>query len=127
MCNSLLKANGTYPYYFMYNDDTYFIYLNHTTVENKKGILINNSVNSKLIENIFESKEFVCDNEANFNKNTITYYDSFKIEVPISNNKTIILKSMSDVKEINNEQTDNMICSIYDELLKIAKPEQVIS
>ncbi|OUM70029.1 hypothetical protein PIROE2DRAFT_1978 [Piromyces sp. E2] len=123
MCNSLLKESGNFLYYFIYNNNTNIVNLNHITIGNKRGILININ-NSELINDIFVNKEYVCSNEADFDKNTITYYESFKIEVPIDNNKKIILKSMNDIKETNNEQTGNMICSIYDELLKIAKPEQ---
>ena len=32
---------------------------------------------------------------------------------------------MIDVNKVSNMQTDDMICSIYDEMLKIARPGQV--
>jgi len=102
------------------------MYFTQLSIENKRGIYINSdkTINSPLI-NTLKNKVFKCANEANFKKNTITYYDNFKIELPINAKESIILKSMIDVDEVSSIQTDDMICSIYDEMLKIARPGQV--
>jgi len=107
-------------------NNTYILQFTQTTIKNKRGMYIDSkrTYNSPLI-NIFRNKVFVCANEANFEENTITYHDKYKLEVPVNNNKSVILKSMEDVDEVVHEQTDEMICSIYDELLKKARPEQV--
>eukprot|EP00833_Pecoramyces_ruminatium_P017875 jgi/Orpsp1_1/1191907/evm.model.d7180000089309.1 len=93
-------------------------------MESDRGISINlnNLYNDGLNNVLFKDGEFKCGNEANYENNTITYYDNYRIEVPINDDQTIILKSMNDIDK--SVQTDNMRCSIYDEIIKIAKPMQ---
>jgi len=70
--------------------------------------------------------EFTCGSKADFKDRTIEYCGNYKIKLPVSDSETIILKSMRDIDEKENiEQTQEMICSIYDETLKVAKPMEV--
>jgi len=127
LCNSLLELNGTYPYYYIYNNTTNVIYITHIDFESDRGIIINtdNSQNFGLYNTIFQNKNFKCDDNANYEKNTITYNSDYKIEVPINDNQIIILKSTLDISN-KFEQKKEEVCSIYDETLKIARPYQVI-
>eukprot|EP00833_Pecoramyces_ruminatium_P013441 jgi/Orpsp1_1/1187473/evm.model.d7180000057953.1 len=124
-CNLLLYLNGTYPYYYSYNDSMNILYISHIQKESNRGIIINtnNELNSGLSTNIFQSVEYTCDDKANYYEKTITIYDDYKIEVPINEKENIILKSMTDIIS-NKKQTNDMICSIYDDTLKKAKSYQ---
>lgn len=130
LCNSLLNSNDTQPYYYSYNNITNIIYLTHIsdkTDTSRRGIIINSSnINYPLINSELQNKKFLCDNEADFMKKTITYYDKYRIEIPLNNDDTLILNSMSDMKMESDEQTNHDICKIYDETMKIAKPMEVI-
>ncbi|ORX82022.1 hypothetical protein BCR32DRAFT_292924 [Anaeromyces robustus] len=123
LCNSLLESEGTYPYYFEYDGHINTIYLSHISVNSDRGILIDtkNSLNSGIFNSIFENKNYICDNSANYKKNTITYSNKYELLFPIKNNEVIILKSMEDIEIKLN---DNEICSIYDDTLKKGKPMQ---
>ncbi|KAL6636388.1 hypothetical protein U3516DRAFT_774224 [Neocallimastix sp. 'constans'] len=126
-CNSFLESNGSYPYYYIFNNITYIIYLTHISVNDNKGVLINldNPLNSGLFNNIFYNNNnniMVCDEYADYQMNTITYNNEYEILFPLNNNETIILKSMKDISD--KKQSFYKICSIYDETLKIAKPYQ---
>ncbi|ORY73156.1 hypothetical protein LY90DRAFT_179256 [Neocallimastix californiae] len=66
----------------------------------------------------------MCDNEVSYTQSTLTFYDEFEIELPINEEKTIILRSMLDVDTKSIKQTADMRCTIYNEALKIAKPMQ---
>jgi len=70
--------------------------------------------------------KFTCGNKADFKNRIIEYYDDYRIILPVSDNETIILKSMRDIDNTKHvEQTQEIICSIYDETIKIAKPMEV--
>jgi len=69
----------------------------------------------------------MCDNEVSYTQSTLTFYDEFEIELPINEEKTIILRSMLDVDTKSIKQTADMRCTIYNEALKIAKPMQVFN
>jgi hypothetical protein len=127
LCTSILALNGTYPYYYIRNNITSIVYLTHLNIGNDRGISIetNNSLNSAIYNNIFNNNtNYICDNEVNYEKHTVTYYSKYKIELAISKNEKIILKSMMDVETITSEQTQEMICSIYEDSFKLAKPMQ---
>ncbi|KAG4106109.1 hypothetical protein H8356DRAFT_1631042, partial [Neocallimastix lanati (nom. inval.)] len=123
-CISLLNLNGTYPYYYSYNNNLNIIYISHISKESNRGIFLNtkSNLNSGLYNNIFQNVEFECDNEADYTKKTITYSSEYRIEVPINENEIIILKAMTDIAV--NKQTNEAICSIFDDTLQIAKPYQ---
>lgn len=97
-------------------------------MESDRGIEINidDSLNSGIFNNTFANKKYKCDNEVSFTKNRISFFDEYKIEVPINNYQRIIIKSMSDVI-IKKEQSKKMICSIFDETIKNGKPYQVFN
>jgi len=120
-----LNLNGTYPYYYSYNNNLNIIYISHISKESNRGIFLNtkSNLNSGLYNNIFQNVEFECDNEADYTKKTITYSSEYRIEVPINENEIIILKAMTDIAV--NKQTNEAICSIFDDTLQIAKPYQV--
>ncbi|OUM70031.1 hypothetical protein PIROE2DRAFT_1980, partial [Piromyces sp. E2] len=106
--------DGSYPYYYVYNNNVNIIYITHIPIDNDRGISINvdNSLNSAIFNGKFQTKEYKCGDQINFENNIISYYDDYKIEVPISVNETIVLKSMMDIDKI--KQTQEVICSIYD-------------
>jgi len=136
-CNSLLKLNGTYPYYYINNNNTYIIYLTQISIDidndiqkendndEDRGIIIDldNPLNSRIYNYKFQNKIYRCGDNISYENNIISYYDEYKIEIPI--NDSIVLKSVMDVDEI--DQTQEMICSIYDKTVKKAKPMQVLS
>jgi len=127
LCNSLIQINGTYPYYYVYKNTTNIIYITHIASESDRGISIqtDNPLNSGLYNRIFQNKVFLCDNTANYEKNTITFNDEYKIEVPINIHETVILKSTTDISYTEGQKNE-IICTIYEDTLKIAKPYQVI-
>ncbi|KAL6594215.1 hypothetical protein LY90DRAFT_225877 [Neocallimastix californiae] len=125
-CSSLIQSDGEYPYYYIRNNITTFIYLTHKNIGEERGISINvDTLTSSSIfdKETFRNKEFICDQQANFEESTITYQDDYKLVIPLSNNETILLKSTVDINN-NSDQTIEMICSIYDETLKKSKPVQ---
>ncbi|ORX69806.1 hypothetical protein BCR32DRAFT_272423 [Anaeromyces robustus] len=128
LCNSVLSLIGTYPYYYIYNNVTNIIYLTHIKIDDyTRGMTVNNNslINTSIFNDEFKDKIFICDEEANFDNSKITYYDKYKIEVPINNkNNKIVLKSMTDMIGNTIEQTQEEICSIYEETMKQAKPVQ---
>ncbi|ORX60989.1 hypothetical protein BCR36DRAFT_407975 [Piromyces finnis] len=127
LCNSLLQSNGTYPYYFSYNNNNNLnvIYITQNSFGENKGISINtkNSMNSGIFNNIFHDADYICDDETDFQNNKITYNSEYKIELKINEDETILLKSMTDIVS-NQEQSLDDICSIFDETIKNAKPYQ---
>ncbi len=127
MCNSLLQLNGTFPYYYIYENTTNVIYITHIILGSDRGITVetNDSRNFGPFNILFQNKNFKCDNNANYENNTITFSDDYKIEVPINNEQTIILKSTTDISQ-TDKQKNEVICTIYDETLKIARPYQVL-
>ncbi|ORX80020.1 hypothetical protein BCR32DRAFT_245899, partial [Anaeromyces robustus] len=123
LCNNYLETDGTIPYYYYYNKNMNIIYLTHKSMNSDRGIIVDtkNSLNSELVNSIFTNGEFKCDEEINYNKKTITIENEDRIIIPISENKSIILKQMDT---INHHQTMDMVCSIYKDTLSIAKPYQ---
>jgi len=130
----LLSFNGTFPYYYIYNNSTNIINLTHIESEDPesgeiiRGVVINSSSYKNIIieDNNLENKSFMCDSKSDYNSKTITYYDEYRIELPINEKESIVLKSMKDVDERSNlEQDPETICNIYDETLKKAKPIEV--
>ncbi|ORX80019.1 hypothetical protein BCR32DRAFT_245899 [Anaeromyces robustus] len=83
------------------------IYLTHKSMNSDRGIIVDtkNSLNSELVNSIFTNGEFKCDEEINYNKKTITIENEDRIIIPISENKSIILKQMDT---INHHQTMDM-------------------
>ncbi|OUM70038.1 hypothetical protein PIROE2DRAFT_1988 [Piromyces sp. E2] len=126
LCESLFILNESFPYYYNYNNKIEIVYLSQISEDPKKEIRFddNQILNSEVFNDQFFEKSFSCDEQANFENNTITFYSDYKIEIPISNNETIILKSMIDVNKITKTQSQEMICDIYSETLKLAKPMQ---
>ncbi|ORX69808.1 hypothetical protein BCR32DRAFT_106102 [Anaeromyces robustus] len=124
LCNSLLDLDGAYPYYYIENNKTNIIYLNHTFIGYNRGIIIDNLLNNEMANNKFKVKEYSCDNSVDFSKKKITYNEEYKIEVPISNDEVIILKSMRDIESFSVEQNTEQVCSIYEDTFKKAKPMQ---
>jgi len=126
-CNSLLRINGTYPYYYIYNNITNIVYISHISINSERGISIvtNNKLNYENINILFQNKNYTCENKVDYDKNYITYYDKYKIEIPINYNETIILKLMED--NINNihDQNIEIECQICEDTLKKSKPLQV--
>ena len=101
----------------LYSGDTY-----------NRGIVINssNSKNDIISENGLENMSFMCSVQSNYQSRKITYFDNYRIELPINEKETIILKSMLDMDEKNNiDQSLESICEIYDDTLKKAKPVEV--
>ncbi|KAG4108811.1 hypothetical protein H8356DRAFT_1267991 [Neocallimastix lanati (nom. inval.)] len=126
-CISFLKSNGTYPYYYMYNNIINIIYLSHISINSNRGISINidNNLNSGIFNETFQNNlNYTCENQADFNKNFITYYDEYRIELPINYNKTIILKSMNDIDNLYEQNTE-MICQIFEDSFQKSKPIQI--
>ncbi|KAG4101225.1 hypothetical protein H8356DRAFT_279606 [Neocallimastix lanati (nom. inval.)] len=125
-CNSLLRINGTYPYYYIYNNITNIVYISHISINSERGISIvtNNKLNYENINILFQNKNYTCENKVDYDKNYITYYDKYKIEIPINYNETIILKLMED--NINNihDQNIEIECQICEDTLKKSKPLQ---
>ncbi|ORX49381.1 hypothetical protein BCR32DRAFT_298617 [Anaeromyces robustus] len=123
LCNSLLTSNGTYPYYY-YNDKMKIIYLSHISVGSERGISFttDSSFDYDSTLKLLLNKKFKCDDKADIKMNTITYYDESKIKIPINETNSLIVKQFDNNN--NKHQTNNMICSIYDEALKNAKPYQ---
>jgi len=113
------------PYYYVYNNKMNVVFLNHITNGSNRGVSINLDYSSKyeFFDNKFLNINFQCDNEINFINHTITYSDKYKIEFPISENESIILKTMNDINY--KLQSNDKICSIFDSTVKIAKPYQV--
>ncbi|KAL6628501.1 hypothetical protein U3516DRAFT_793587 [Neocallimastix sp. 'constans'] len=110
-CSSLIQSDGIYPYYYINNNKTNIIYLTHKNIGSKRGISVNvDTSNSSIFGNIFVNKDFICDKQANFEENTITYQNDYKLVIPLSNNRTVSLKSTIDIN-INLDQTIEMICS----------------
>ncbi|OUM70033.1 hypothetical protein PIROE2DRAFT_1982 [Piromyces sp. E2] len=132
--------NDKYPYYSESN-------ISITPIENIRGHMcedMNDSKISKLDQcnsmlssdgtfpnNLpmferFNNKSFKCGNNADFENSYLTYYEKYRIEFPLNNNKTLILKSMADMDNNQNfdEQTPKIKCSIFDETFKKAKPMQ---
>jgi len=130
-CNLLLETEGTFPYYYIYNDKTKIIKLTHIQSESGNGIRI--SSDDPLDDTIFDSTlkdyDFKCGDEANFDEKTVTYYDTYKIEFPLNRTEKIILKSMIDIFNDNEYYTNvkkaNEVDFVLEETLKIAKPIQV--
>ncbi|ORX69814.1 hypothetical protein BCR32DRAFT_272429 [Anaeromyces robustus] len=130
LCNSLLFERGIFPYYYLNNNEIDVIYINHTATNNNRGILFSisgkynqNQVTKDFI-NSLNSKEYMCDEEANYNRNTITYVDPYRIKLPISSNQVLILKSMKDYNGGEVQLITDNRCSIIDETIKNAKPIQ---
>ncbi|ORX60990.1 hypothetical protein BCR36DRAFT_579057 [Piromyces finnis] len=125
LCHNILEMDGTYPYYYIKDNKTNVVYLTHIISNSERGVYINTNIsqNLSLIDNTNKESYYMCDNQVNYERNSITYYDDFKIEFPINDNETIILKSMNDITK-TYEQSNSLICSIYDEILKNAKPYQ---
>ncbi|ORY86449.1 hypothetical protein LY90DRAFT_663100 [Neocallimastix californiae] len=111
-CNSFLDVEGTFPYYYVSNNKTNIIYLKHIVTNEDKQVSITDA-NSK-----FFSDVFTCGEKANYEQKTITFIDKYKLELPVKNNNTIILKSMEDIKDQTNP------CNIFQESLEKAKPMQ---
>lgn len=99
------------------------IFLTHISDKSGRGISIDtkNSLNSAIYNTIFQDNNYFCDIKADYEEKTITFNDD-KLEIPINNSENIILKSM-----IENNNINDQICSIYDETLKKGKPMQVIT
>lgn len=120
---------GTYPYYYFSNNKTSIIYLTHTSIDSDNGVLIDEKSFIDLSNDNLQITNalFKCDNEADFDKKTITYYDDYEILLPISSDEKLLLKSMTDIFTYDNkEQTEEMICNILDEGLKMSKPIEVL-
>ncbi|KAL6590554.1 hypothetical protein U3516DRAFT_651457 [Neocallimastix sp. 'constans'] len=124
LCNELLQFDEVTPYYYVYNNKMNVVFLNHITNGSNRGVSINLDYSSKyeFFDNKFLNINFQCDNEINFINHTITYSDKYKIEFPISENESIILKTMNDINY--KLQSNDKICSIFDSTVKIAKPYQ---
>ncbi|OUM70036.1 hypothetical protein PIROE2DRAFT_1985 [Piromyces sp. E2] len=121
-CISFLNLNEKISYYYIYKNDTVIV-----NVKIKDLDSYNKGISFKNIDGLSDSYVFTCAEEADFKRKTITFSDKYKIEVPISDDETIILKSMSDIYkfDINEKVTDEMNCSIMENTLNIAKPLQV--
>eukprot|EP00833_Pecoramyces_ruminatium_P015230 jgi/Orpsp1_1/1189262/evm.model.d7180000070694.1 len=103
--------------------------MQHIKYNDNKGISISSrnylDGNKTEYDSLFNSTRFFCDNQVNYDKKTITFHNDYQIKLPISNNETIILKSMNDynsnkISKVNH----NELCSIMDETLNKAKPLQ---
>lgn len=127
LCNLLLQSNGTYPYYYVNEGITNIIYLNHISINSERGISFSSNINGNFLVNDFLNNEYSCDEISIYEDKKITYANYNKIEFPLSNNETILFKSMSDYHRgnINDKIVSENVCSILDETLKIAKPMQV--
>jgi len=103
------------------------IYLTHDFFGSDRGITIDttNSLNSAVFNTIFQDDNYICGDTANLTEKTITISGETKLEVPINDNKTIILKPMMDTDDITNDN-NKVLCSVYEDSLKKGKPMQVI-
>ncbi|OUM69277.1 hypothetical protein PIROE2DRAFT_57496 [Piromyces sp. E2] len=95
------------------------------TIPGRRGITIDtkNSLNSAVYNTIFQDDNYICGNNPDLKEKTITASGESTIEVPTKNNDSIILKPMSDIN--SNTDDNEILCSIYKETLKKAKPIQV--
>ncbi|OUM58788.1 hypothetical protein PIROE2DRAFT_15870, partial [Piromyces sp. E2] len=120
-CNSIVKSQGTYPYYY-FNDYNKLgiVYLTH-----KNNYIISIDTSKKVDTILFYDnidKNYQCKDEANFRENTITSYDKNSIILPISANKELKLIPMDYENENDNHEID--VCSIFSETVSKAKPLQ---
>jgi len=69
---------------------------------------------------------FQCDDYSDYYGKKITVYEKDSLQLPLNENEFIILKSMKNYKE-NNEDLDSKqdMCSIFNDALNKAKPIQV--
>ena len=135
-CNSLLETEGTFPYYYVFNNRTTIIKLTHIQNELGYGVRVNFNAIDILDEGIFDTSlndfDFMCDKEASFDKKTITYGGEYRIEFPMNTNETIILKSMMDIYDNNDNNINTKLQQaeevdfVLEETIKIAKPIQVL-
>ncbi|OUM70027.1 hypothetical protein PIROE2DRAFT_1976 [Piromyces sp. E2] len=95
--------------------------MRHLSYNGNRGIGLSSQSyiygNKTELNNLFSASRYVCGSEVNYDDNVITFYEQQKIEFPISQNETIILKSMS-------ERRDPDDCSILTENYSKAKPLQ---
>ncbi|ORY22803.1 hypothetical protein LY90DRAFT_515332 [Neocallimastix californiae] len=125
-CKLIIKEEGVFPYYYSYDGKLDIVYMQHIMSNNENKITISNNSyingNKTNYDSLFGLTKFTCDSQANYEKNTITYYNSYELEFPISHNETLILKSMNDYYK-NYKQYDGT-CSIFENDLNLAKPIQ---
>jgi len=129
LCNLLIGEQGTIPYFYIYDKKVNVVFMEHLNSDPTQSynvIKFNRYYNGN--ENsLFTYREYVCDDKADYTQNKITYNGSYKLEFPIGNNRTIILKSMTDYNYINNNnlQFDDVRCNVHIDTLSKAKPMQV--
>jgi len=111
-CNSLLNVDGIFPYYYNTDSGTNVIYLKHIITDLDKQISIINSNRD------FYSGVYTCGEKASYEEKTFTFSDQYKLELPVDKDKTIILKSMEDIKDQTHP------CNIFQESLEKSKPIQ---
>ena len=123
-----MEKNETYPYYYIdTNNKIKIVNVTHFSEGSNKGIKINkeNKLNSSsLPSTLLSNIKYYCGDEPSFENNIFSFENEYKIKIPISSNENIVLKSMADV-DIQRKQSNDKICSIFDESIKIAKPYQV--
>ncbi|KAL6607703.1 hypothetical protein U3516DRAFT_15133 [Neocallimastix sp. 'constans'] len=127
LCNSLINKNGIIPHYYVYNNKTEIAYLKYEVISSKGRVRFNKerTVNNISLFTNITNMYFQCDDYSDYYGKKITVYEKDSLQLPLNENEFIILKSMKNYKE-NNEDLDSKqdMCSIFNDALNKAKPIQ---
>jgi len=116
-------------YYFMDKNNNYVIlnaeHVKSTSTSNAKLIIKDSDFLEKYYSQT-EPIEFVCGIDPNYEKKEITYYNN-RIDLPIITNNINTVLSIKSTNDYFNSNSNNdvSICTVADEMLKIARPIQV--
>ncbi|KAG4092587.1 hypothetical protein H8356DRAFT_950382 [Neocallimastix lanati (nom. inval.)] len=127
-CNNYIDNAISTVYYFIDKSNNYVIinaeHVKSTSTSNAKLI-----IRDKEFLTTYYSQsspiEFICGMDPNFEKKEITYYNN-RIDLPILNNNintVLTIKSTNDYFS-SNSNNDVSLCTIANEMLKIARPIQ---
>ncbi|ORX63774.1 hypothetical protein BCR32DRAFT_273335 [Anaeromyces robustus] len=115
MCNSLISAYKTSPFYYMYDKEINIVYFDYINNEDGEGIKINNKSLDSVFNEELQNVIFKCDNEANYKDKTITYSERSK--APISLFFAHLFYKHNDTNEGSFKDITNECCDIINDIL----------
>jgi hypothetical protein len=127
-CNNFIDKAMSTIYYFMDKNNNYVIlnaeHVKSTSTSNAKLIIKDSDFLEKYYSQT-EPIEFVCGIDPNYEKKEITYYNN-RIDLPIITNNINTVLSIKSTNDYFNSNSNNdvSICTVADEMLKIARPIQ---
>ncbi|ORX84993.1 hypothetical protein BCR32DRAFT_242103 [Anaeromyces robustus] len=131
-CNNYIDTAKSDVYYFINKSNEYVIikakHVSTTVTGGNAKLIIDDT---DFLKEYYPSEgnvkqiEFTCGSQQNYQKKIITYYNN-RIDLPIFSNNamtTLTIKSTNDYFNSNSNK-DVSLCSVANEMLKIARPIQ---